>query len=274
MAYAGAFPTVLDGWLAESGASDAFALQLGSKGGALSLGGYNPNYFKGEISWTPMVGSSGWYETPLPAIAVGDTPISYKGSVPGLKSVVDSGTTHLMLPTGVFKEVVAAIQSYVATSPSPSPSFTAPWNASFFNSGTCHTDVDVDTLPPIHFTFERKLNLSERASGVQRSFTISMEPRRYLHKLRTSSGGACWSFGLRKGIEDPLILGDTFMTSFYTIIDRQNRRIGLAYTNDDSSVVPTSEPITLMREPDFAESWRVSPLQTTAMLISLIWVLA
>lgn len=268
--YASAFPTVLDTWLEASGAGNAFAIQLGPRGGALSLGGYNPNYFHGELFWTPLIGNSGWYETVLPRIVVGATVISYSGAQSGLKSVIDSGTTHLMLPTSVFNQVVSAIQAHVATNHSASDSFTAPWDASIFNSATCHTDIVLDEMPVIRFTFDRKVNISEEAKGTKSSFTLSMEPKRYMYQLTTSTGRACVSFGLVNGGRNPLVLGDAFLTSFYTVIDRQNRRIGLAYTNDSSTVVATNEPVTLTRDPEYANSRRDLP--TPSILVMLIFL--
>lgn len=258
------YRTIMDDMISKSGSADTFALQLGPKGGALSIGGYNPNYFEGNISWTKMLGNGIWYETPLPSIKVGNMWVSYNSPTSKAKSVIDSGTTHLLVPSAVLQQIVAYVKAAVSSATdSPPKSFSGPFKGSFFDHMTCHDDVDLAMLPPIFFTFEPK-------TASDGKFTLTLQPHQYVYALRSSDGRPCYSFGFAEGPSSIFIFGDTFMTSYYTIFDRQNRRIGFAESTNLSEVVPTSEPVTLVKNPAFSSaSISRAPLPIHYALISI-----
>jgi len=249
------FPTVLDDWIHSNGLHDAFAIQLGPNGGAISLGGYNPSYFTGEILWTPLLHHNGWYQIPLPQISVGNTNIQYSTQIQKAKAAIDSGTTYVLVPTDVFAQIASSIASYASQSSSSCPhSICGPMASTIFYTGLCSSDIDLQTLPTIRFTFQRKMTISETKHHHVGYFTLSLTPRQYTYAKYTQNGRDCTAYGIGIGPNDVFVLGDTFMTSYYSIFDRQNMRLGLAASTQASNVVPTNEPITLVRDPNFANA--------------------
>lgn len=247
------FPTVLSDWMKSHGCGDAFAIQLGANGGALSLGGYNQNYFRGQIFWTPLLDHSNWYRVPLPHISVGDQFVQYSTQIAKAKTVVDSGTTYFLVPTEVFSQIASFIASFVSSSSNTCPlSICGPMASTIFYTGQCSTDVDVQTLPEIRLTFDRKVTITETQQHKKDPFTLVLTPKQYTFVSYMENGKECRAYGLGIGPNDVLVLGDTFMTAYYSIFDPQNMRVGFAASTHASSILPTSEPITLMRDPNFA----------------------
>lgn len=251
----GGFPTVVDSWIAQNKLSDVFSIQLGPRGGAFSLGGYNPNYFTGDIQWTPILPSAHWYQVPLLSISVQGSKVKFSRNEKKAKTIVDSGTTHLLVPTATFDKITQKITTHVRKStPTVPASINAGWENSFFNNAICHTDVDLNWLPNIQFEFKRKLSAAEKKAKVSKSFTLTMKPEDYLYLRTTAEGKPCYSYGIGKGSNSMFIFGDTFMTSYYSIFDRQNGRLGFAYSSKSSTVSPTNEPITIAQIPEFASA--------------------
>jgi hypothetical protein len=268
----GGFPTVVDSWITQNNLPDVFAIQLGPRGGAFSLGGYNPNYFEGEINWTPIVGSTHWYQVPLKSLSVQGSKIKFSKAEKSAKTIVDSGTTHNLLPPATFDKLAQRITTHVLkATPTIPNSITAPWESSFFNSAICHTDISLQWLPTLHLEFERKLSAAEAAAGVTSTFLLPIAPKDYLYQLGTRDGKPCYSFGFGKGADKLIILGDTFMTSYYSIFDRQHERIGFAYSKKASNVIPTNEPVTIEYIPEFsAGKTLAAPFQALLALAATV----
>lgn len=246
------FSTVLDDWMRSRGHGNAFSMQLGPMGGALSLGGYNPSYFSGEIFWTPLLDHSSWYRVPLPQISVGDKVVQYSKQIAKAKAVVDSGTTYVLVPTDVFSQIASFIASFASSS--CSQAICGPMPSTIFYTGRCSTDIDLQSLPEIRLTFERKMTIAETKQHKTNPFTLVLTPRQYTYLQSTQNGKECRAYALGIGPNDVFVLGDTFMTSYYSIFDQQNMRVGFATSTHASNVLPTNEPVTLTRDPNYASA--------------------
>ena len=251
----GGFPTVIDSWIKQNQLADVFSIQLGPRGGAFSLGGYNPNYFTGDINWAPIMPSAHWYQVPLLSISVQNSKLKFSKSEKQARTIIDSGTTHLLVPTATFNKLTQKITAHVSKSaPTVPASISAAWENSFFNKANCYTDVDLSWLPNIDFEFKRKLSAAEKKAKISKSFKLTMKPEDYLYLQGTVEGKPCYSYGIGTGSNSMFIFGDTFMTSYYSIFDRQNNRLGFAYSSKSSTVSPTTEPVTIAQIPEFASA--------------------
>jgi hypothetical protein len=261
------FPTVYDSWIQAEGTNDIFALQLGASGGALSIGGYNPSYFEGELNWTPLLGGS-HYKIPTPSFVVEGDPTRVRLDSK-VTTIVDSGTTHVLIPPGAFDHLSNALILYLTKSLGKCPkNVCTDWEHSILNTAVCTPALDTKGWPSIGLTMQRKFPVDD---DTKEYFTLTMRPNEYFVVGGYQGGAACYSFGLSKGPANRLILGDTFMTSYYSIFDRQNSRMGFAHSTKSSQVVPTDNPVTVDRQPDLSEG---SVLLATFWMSTLVVVIA
>ncbi|PVD26975.1 hypothetical protein C0Q70_12124 [Pomacea canaliculata] len=106
----------------EGDIEDVFSMQLcgsshshnpntrGSKEGSMVLGGISEELYSGSILYTPIVKEM-YYEVVITDILVGGESLKMDCKEYNYdKTIVDSGTTHLRLPTRVFLAVVNAIK--------------------------------------------------------------------------------------------------------------------------------------------------------------------
>jgi len=162
-------------------------------GGELTLGGYDQQYFKGDLKWIPLTHQNYW-QIKMDAVLHNGT--QYCGA-DGCKAIVDSGTSMITAP----KELANAINSKLGCMISGSQCV---W---------LHCP-DFDTLPDLTFVLNKQ------------KYTLT--PREYIVDM----SGVCMSGLLGMDIPEPTgplwILGDKFMEKYYTVFDYGNRRVGFA----------------------------------------------
>lgn len=171
--------------------------------GELLLGGVDPAYFKGEISWVPLLSPTYW-EIVLTDIKIGDA--SYIGDsktsgIDGAKAIVDSGTSIL---TGPSEEVAKIAEKL---------------GAKEFIAGEYLVACDY-SLPNLDFTINGKV--------------YSLSPVDYL----IPDGDMCLLGLMALDIPKPTgplwIMGDVFMRKYYTVFDTANQRVGFAEAVHDA----------------------------------------
>jgi len=195
---------------------DVFALHLQPidsgihKGGVLTLGGADYSQYNGSIYYTPIKEES-YYVVAMRDMKVGNTSVkSYSTHEP--ITVVDSGTTFMVVPSYLFRAVKNVFQTEYCHLPHMCG------NDSIFDQGTC---IPEDAISPTI------LKAFPRIQIVLEEVGLFLEPQHYMQKLTTFTHGKFYCFGISQGGNLSItILGDTFMKAFYVIFDRENGRLG------------------------------------------------
>lgn len=239
-----------------------YGLCLDEAGGQLSLGAADPRYManaSAPIQWVPVVPPyRAWYVSGR-ALTVGSSgaPIPIGAS----RTVVDSGTTLMVLPQAVLMQVVAQLRALCPTASAEVRELLCGQNNLFaVAAGQC-VQFSVSTLaqlPPIVVHLNADLASDSRASPV----SIPIAARQYVHHAADGSS-ACGVFALvpLKDASDLILLGDVFMRMSvfmaerrgmvcvlvfadfffqYVIFDREQNRIGFAEPRCDTRA--SSEP--------------------------------
>lgn len=206
-----------------------FALQLCLYTGRIWLGGYDTNYMTGSLQWITVTQQL-WWVVNLQSIAVSGTTAATLGSA--YTTIVDSGSTNMVLPVSVFN----AVTSYITSN----ANFLKYFSASFFTSGsyvTLSTSV-VSTLnsllPSLTFSF---------TSDTGGTTTLTLAPINSY--LRTDISGTTLIVysGLQSvGSGSQIILGWAFMNQFLVVHDLTTSppRIGFATSANCGSVAGSS----------------------------------
>jgi len=225
MAYASlgdGFPGFFDSAVqASNGAlENEFSMCFADEGGILFLGGADSNHYDGDIKYTPIV-EEAWYVVDMPSISVGSNVIQ---TVPGTPTIVDSGTTLLILEETVASSLMNEL--YDQCSGSAGPTILC-GETNIFNvpSGQCllFNGNELDSLPKIGFTFPDAENSGQ-------TFTVEITGRDYIWFQQAPSSSSyeyCGFLGIEEA-QNLTILGDSFMKAFYNVFDRQNSRVGFA----------------------------------------------
>jgi cathepsin D len=189
-------PPVFQSLVAAGQTSDpVFAMKLAASGSELTIGGLNEQLFTGEITYVPVT-QEGYWQTNFDALNVGG-----QGVVSTTSCIVDSGTTLVIGDTenvAAFYQQIPGAQD--ATSTVGEGFFTFPCDS---------------TLPAVSFTLGGQdfpmtdsLNFGPVSEGSNDCVGSIVSD--------ASIGSQFW------------ILGDAFMTNYYTVFDLGNSQIGFA----------------------------------------------
>jgi len=205
MAYSGLTPQglslapIFDSVVAASGIPDIFSMQCcGWTGtsagvGTLTLGGIDSSQYSGSIQYTPITKRE-WYCVHLTA------PVDDGLAHDNCGTIVDSGTSALVLTAATYTAVMAPINAAVAALPSQ-----------------CVLSTNSATLPCIELVLE---------GGV----ILSIPPSIYYQPVGDAATN-CHELVIQQstsGLGDKNILGQVVMEAYYTIFDRASNRIGFA----------------------------------------------
>jgi len=168
-------------------------------GGMITLGGYNSNFFSGNLTWSPLTVKDYWQ------IKVDNLSLSNrKGTIAchrGCDAVVDSGTSLIVGPVNAVHDINTFIGARQM------------WGGMWFVD--CST---VNTLPDIIFTIQG------------REFPIPSSV--YVYKVKTSGGIMCLSAFTPQDVKSSRgmlwVLGDVFHAMYYTVYDHGAERVGFA----------------------------------------------
>ncbi|XP_015667270.2 cathepsin E-like [Protobothrops mucrosquamatus] len=166
-------------------------------GGELIFGGIDHSLYNGPIYWIPVSRKMYW-QIPLENVKIQGQIAACKN---GCEAIVDSGTS---LITGPLLDI-NKLQAKIGAVPSSSGEFLV----------DCRR---LSSLPSISFTIGQK------------EFTLT--PKQYTIKEKSRYETLCYS-GFQSldliSNKGPLwILGDVFMSAFYTVFDRGHDRVGFA----------------------------------------------
>lgn len=217
------FPSVFDSLVLAGKVDNIFGMDLQVNGGRLDLGKIDTSSCKQPIQYTPIVEEE-YYNIQIESITVEGTKATYPDKESQL-SIVDSGTTYMLLPDTVYEAVMGGFKKY-CNSHSTVMSLCGSNGLLNLPEGYCGaiTDSDLNEIkahyPPITFTFPL-------SSGG--SFSVDIGGDAYVIYSPYDSPGYpyCATIGIVSSGTDILsILGDSFMKGVYTAFDRENKNIG------------------------------------------------
>ncbi|KAL5252694.1 hypothetical protein ACHWQZ_G015459 [Mnemiopsis leidyi] len=166
-------------------------------GGELHLGGTDPAYFTGDISYLPVTRPAYW-QFAMDSIQIGDTTVGCNG---GCQAIADTGTSLIVGPTEDVKNINLKLGGH------PLP------------RGLYFVDcAKVPSLPDLVFVLNGK--------------KFSVPPQSYIFEQSAPGKSLCIIGLIGMDIPPPAgplwILGDIFHGEFYTVYDFGKRQVGFA----------------------------------------------
>jgi len=196
---------------------DMFSICLSTRGGHLVLGGYDSSMAASEITFVPMTLSSPptFYAVSLGgSIGVDNEELKLDGFD---KGVVDSGSTLFVLSDQAFLQLKSYFQSHYCQVPGLCDA-----QHSWFDSAACAAlrESDLEQLPTLTLHIANMLDLI-------------LTPHDYMLRVQ-QNGYTFYCLGIQSlpSTGSFVILGNTVMTKYLTIFDRQEKRIGFALAGD------------------------------------------
>lgn len=152
----------------------------------------NQNHFEGELTYVPVTVKKYW-QVDMTGLTVNNKQIMTEP----IQAIVDTGTTLIILPTELTKAIHDAIPG-------------AEFDSMYGWRVPCEYSGDADGTISIHLAgHEFPLKYSDIA------------------RARTNDEKLCYS-GIAEADTNLIILGDTFLRSYYSVYDFGNARVGLA----------------------------------------------
>lgn len=271
---------------------DIFSICTQSHGGTLTLGGSDPDLYKGDLQYVPIVHSAGrhFYDVRVKGVMIGGMNVQ----IPDFgDTIVDSGTTVLVLAPKSYQAIKTHFQQNYCAVPglcisredSPSARVVeriSDGNStkfesiraeshSWFEPGYC---VRLDSrhlkmLPDITIMLDNgvKLDIDPETYMLKYETTVMFGWERVVYRCL----GISYLAGLER-MENNAILGNTVLQKYFVEYDRENDRIGFAVAKN--CVRPKSEQLlsgSVLEE----ESSRGLPiLKITAVIASVIAIIA
>lgn len=165
-------------------------------GGEITIGGIDASRYKGALHYVPLSGT-GYWQFEMSGVFVNTNQIDGK-----VNAILDTGTSLILTPQRVFDRLQEAIGAKAD-------------NSSYVLS------CDHGELPDVHLHIGGK------------KYVIS--PTNYVIKLKTSGQTICIS-AFMPILFNFWVLGDIFLTRFYSVYDAMSNRIGLAEATTDSNL--------------------------------------
>ena len=158
--------------------------------GELMIGGSDPQYYTGDVTWVPLKSADYW-RIEMDSITVGGTPVTTPDST---TAIVDSGTSLLVGPEDAVSSIAASL------------------NATANFAGEYFVDCDAD-LPDMVVTIS---GVDFTLVGSDLVLNSGGECLLMIMGMDLVGTGVDW------------ILGDVFMRKYYTIFDYTNQKVGIA----------------------------------------------
>jgi cathepsin D len=171
----------------------------GAKGGELVLGGTDSTRYTGTPTYVPLTNETYW-QFKLDDISVRETSLGYCGST-GCVAIADTGTSLIAGPTAQMKALNLKLGAITVV-----------------NGEAILSCKEIPLMPDVTFTLNGK------------KFTLT--PSQYVLKETSGNSTECISGFLGIDIPTPpgplYILGDVFISTYYTIFDYGNKQVGFA----------------------------------------------
>jgi len=205
---------VFDNLVSQTGILNTFSMCLIDGAGTLTMGvDYSTN---ANFSWTPIIRQE-WYNVNVTGMKVGGTALALNSAAfNNPVSIVDSGTTLLLVPTTVYNSIKSALQ---ARCPGLVGICGVATGQSIFD-GYCYTmtATQLNTYP----------NVSVVLNGI--TSPLNVTPQHYMRGI-VSGGRTYYCYGIGLGGSFGTILGDVFMGGYHVAFDRIHNKIGFAPTS-------------------------------------------
>jgi len=174
-------------------------------GGVMVLGGIDEHYYEGELHYVPVTRKAYW-QFDLGGIYVGAEG-SQSTVASGTSAIADTGTSMIVGP----KEAVTALVTALGLSSDAV--------ASGQSTGSYSVPCDqIDSLPPLSFDVGGRV--------------FTLEGKDYVVKLQMFGQSTCALGIMSMDIPPPAgplwILGDVFLSKFFTVFDFGQDRVGFA----------------------------------------------
>lgn len=162
-------------------------------GGEIIFGGIDTSRYKGILHYVPLT-KIGYWQFEMSSVFVGNKQIDAK-----VNAILDTGTSLILTPYRVFDMLQEAIGAKVV-------------NNSYVVS------CDQAELPDVQFYIGGEM--------------FALSPTNYVVKLKASERTICTS-AFMPILFNFWVLGDIFLTRFYSVYDAEANRIGLAESTTD-----------------------------------------
>ena len=213
----GAIPDYLS-MLEQHGQPALIGMCLTDEGGDVTFGKLDPSKTTGTIQYAPLIKpATSW------AIMLNSFSFASGGggsvSAQGMRAIVDSGTTVILVPTAMLADIVTALKQICVSNRHVREFLCAP-DGNIFSvpDGQCR-EFSPDSIFP--YLPDLEVNLAP-------SISVRVPGKNYI-RWEERSGQACGVFGvmaLEKAPQDMVLLGDVFLRSTFAVFDRTEQRIG------------------------------------------------
>jgi len=193
-------PTFIQTAMQQKVISGVFAFFLASTGSELHLGGTNSKYYSGSIEYHPVVNLANQSQPSFWQIDNGEIEVNGQTVASSFKTIIDSGTTIMFGPPGPVKELYGKIGGQAMTGRM----------AGFY-------EFPCNSTPNVSFKWGGNAWAISEAS-----FNLGM-----VSAGSSMCVGAIAAESLPFG-DDVWLLGDSFMTSVYTVFDMNKNQVGFA----------------------------------------------
>jgi cathepsin D len=163
-------------------------------GGEFLLGGIDTKYYTGDISYVPLQNETYWYFAMDKLSIGGDSSIACNG---GCHAIADTGTSLLAGP----KTQVAAIQTKIGAKPFANGEYTVDCSA-------------LSSMPNVDITLAGKV--------------YTLTPKDYVLQVSGQCLSGFVGIDLPPQLGEMWILGDVFLSTYYTVFDYGNKQVGFA----------------------------------------------
>merc|ERR1711871_243878 len=164
-----------------------------SVGGEFLLGGIDSKYYTGDISYVPLSNTTYW-QFEMESVLVGG---KASGCTNGCKAIADTGTSLLAGPTAE----VEVIQKAIGATPLMKGEYTVDCSK-------------ISSMPNVDFKLAGK------------SYTLT--PQQYVLQVSGQCLSGFMGIDLPPHLGSMWILGDVFLSSYYTVFDYGNKQVGFA----------------------------------------------
>jgi len=182
-------------------ANDIFSFYMNKNtrkgaGGELTIGGWNTDYFdESTLNWHPVTDDPFWQ------IKMEKVSIDGLNTCQGCEAIVDSGTSIIAGPMNAVKEIYEKLGVEM--------------------SSVAETEIDCARVPHLP-------SLNFHIGGVK----YTLESKDYVLEMTKAFFWKTCIVGI-VGMENPFfdepwILGDTFMSTYYTVFNHESREVGFA----------------------------------------------
>eukprot|EP01006_Ploeotia_vitrea_P000953 TRINITY_DN103962_c0_g1_i1.p1 TRINITY_DN103962_c0_g1~~TRINITY_DN103962_c0_g1_i1.p1 ORF type:complete len:603 (-),score=54.16 TRINITY_DN103962_c0_g1_i1:148-1926(-) len=245
------WPTTLDGIWSAAGLPRMFGIYNGAIdtcGGAISIGGIDPEMYEGKLWETPMGFHEGHYSVHMESLKWTVPTGTPHGNISKIApsswtskpAILDSGTSLAY----IGKETWNLLQTQALA-------MTPPDGLSYWNSLWDATNTEHLIFPPSSWVPPASWpSLTITVSG---GYQILFAPDQYCIAMPMKFGGHAYTLGLVPPDSDvasiPILLGDTFLANTYWVFDLDNMKVRLAHKNHNRPAPPCPPKPTTNNDP-------------------------